>query len=175
MNKKTKEIVRMKFDGLCAYTGKPLRDDWQVDHMQSKYSFEKILIRDARMFNPKTGEEMTIQEHAELVLASIRNTDEYYSLRGFKRMPAIYKPHKDCDKIENLIPALKIVNHYKRQLDLEGFRRYMSGFHLRLKKLPKKAVAIKTKQRIEYMNTIADLFGITQDKPFSGNFYFETL
>ncbi len=37
MNKKLKQLVFEKFNGRCAYTGKPLESDWQVDHMESKY------------------------------------------------------------------------------------------------------------------------------------------
>ena len=36
ISKKNKEIIKQKFGGKCAYTGKILSDDWQVDHMVSK-------------------------------------------------------------------------------------------------------------------------------------------
>lgn len=29
-----KERVRLKFNGLCAYSGTPLEDDWEMDHME---------------------------------------------------------------------------------------------------------------------------------------------
>ena len=32
MNKR--ERIKQKYDGLCAYSGTPLEDDWQIDHMQ---------------------------------------------------------------------------------------------------------------------------------------------
>ena len=51
----------------------------------------------------------------------------------------------------------------------------MSTFHTRLAKLPKNTNSDKTLKRIEYMNTIAEAFNITIDKPFNGVFYFETL
>lgn len=51
----------------------------------------------------------------------------------------------------------------------------MLNFHLRLAKLPKNTNVKATKKRIIYMNTIADLFDIKIDKPFSGVFYFEKL
>lgn len=44
---------------------------------------------------------------------------------------------KDVNRIENLMPTQKIINHYKRAFDLELFRDYMKTFHLRLAKLPK--------------------------------------
>ena len=77
--------------------------------------------------------------------------------------------------VDNLMPALTIVNHYKRSLDLEGFREYMLTFHKRLAKLPKHTNSPSTAKRIIYMNKVADVFGITVDKPFTGLFYFETL
>lgn len=139
MKKSDRELIRLKYDGLCAYTGKPLGEDWQVDHVTSK-----IL-------------------HSYRVLYNASSIEE------------INKRRKDVDNIENLLPAIKIINHYKRSLDLEGFRHYMKDFHKRLKKLPKKTSVHKTKKRIEYMNKVADLFGITPDKPFEGKFYFELI
>lgn len=38
ISKKTREEVYNKFNGLCAYTGKPLDEKWQVDHIRSKYN-----------------------------------------------------------------------------------------------------------------------------------------
>lgn len=80
-----------------------------------------------------------------------------------------------CDCIENLLPCVTIINHYKRGKDLESFRGYMKTFHVRLGKLPKKTSVPRTRDRIRYMHRIAELFGVSVDKPFSGVFYFETL
>lgn len=77
------------------------------------------------------------------------------------------------DHIDNLLPALWIVNHYKRSLNLEQFREYMKYFHKRLAKLPKNTSVERTKKRKEYMYKVAQAFDITIDKPFSGKFYFE--
>ncbi len=88
---------------------------------------------------------------------------------------------KAVNDLENLMPSCKECNHYKRSLCLDGslthtgFRAYMVEFHKRLAKLPKKTMVSKTVKRIAYMNTIAEKYGITFDKPFSGKFYFETL
>lgn len=138
MNSKIRQQVFEKYNGLCAYTGKPLGDDWQVDHMTSKY-----------MHQYKTHLEYGSIEEVKLFL-------------------------KKVDDVENLMPAIKIINHYKRSLDLEGFRDYMLSFHKRLKKLPKKTVIHETQRRKEYMLKVAELFDITPDKPFCGRFYFET-
>lgn len=137
MTKKKRSEVYKKFNGLCAYTGKPLNEDWQVDHATSKYKY---------------------------------SYNAYYSSESVEEVNAKLK---EVDNIENLFPALRIVNHYKRSLDIEGFRVYMSNFHLRLAKLPKKTMVERTKKRIEYMNKVAEVFDITPDKPFSGKFYFE--
>lgn len=139
MTKKTRQEVFEKYNGLCAYTGKPLDDKWQVDHMISKNKHHWNII-----------------------------------FRGKKEVD--YKEEmKKVNDIENLFPALYIVNHYKRSLDLEGFRRYMRDFHKRLAKLPKKTMIERTRKRKEYMLKVAEAFDITPDKPFNGKFYFETL
>lgn len=137
MNKKLRQQVYEKYNGLCAYTGKPLGNDWQVDHITSK-----VL-------------------HSYRVLYNGSGIDE------------INERRKEVDNIDNLMPAIKIVNHYKRSLDLEGFRDYMLSFHKRLKKLPKKTIVYETQRRKEYMLKVAELFDITPDKPFNGKFYFE--
>lgn len=139
LTKQQREALRLKYSGRCAYTGQPLGDDWQVDHMTSIY------------------------KHSYNV---------YYTAT---RPEEINDRIKQVHHIDNLVPALRIVNHYKRSFDLEGFRRYMTDFHKRLAKLPKKTSVERTVKRIEYMNKVADAFGITPDKPFNGVFYFETI
>lgn len=137
MNKKTREQVRLKYNGLCAYTGKPLGDDWQVDHMTSVYKHTNNAYYTA-----------TNHEDIDVIISKVHH-------------------------IDNLMPALRIVNHYKRSLDLEGFRRYMTDFHKRLGKLPRKTSVERTAKRIEYMNKVADAFDITPQRPFDGVFFFE--
>ena len=127
MKKELREKVGLKYNNLCAYTGKPLGDDWQVDHVIPQYKFKENIIQ------------------------------------GNK------------DDIDNLLPTIKIINHYKRAQDLELFRKYMMNFHIRLSKLPKTTKVEETKKRIEYMNKVAELFGITTSQPFKGKFYFETI
>lgn len=135
LTKQQRLQLRDKYGGRCAYTGKPLTSDWQVDHVKSQFQHAYWY----------TGEE------------------DYND----------YK--KRVHNTDNLVPTLRIVNHYKRSLDLEGFRRYMAGFHLRLAKLPKTTKIERTAKRKAYMQSVADAFGITVDKPFSGVFYFETI
>lgn len=116
-----------KYNGLCAYTGKPLGSDWQIDHITSKFN-------------------------------------AWYN-----------KTSENIDKEENLLPSLRIVNHYKRSLDLEGFRKYMLTFHLRLAKLPKVTHSSQTQKRKDYMYKVADAFDIKIERPFDGVFYFEKI
>lgn len=128
MTKKQRKQVFDKFGGKCAYTGKELLDDWQVDHIIPKLYF-------------RIG---------------------------------LYKT--DPNDIANLAPTFKIINHYKRACaDLEHFRAYMHGFSQRIKRLPKNPIVEKSIKRKQYMLTIASLFDITIEKPFSGIFYFETI
>lgn len=78
--------------------------------------------------------------------------------------------------IENLMPVQKIVNHYKRSLSLKDFREwYLGNLHLRLRKLPKNSKSLKAIEKKKYLLEVASLFGITEYKPFSGLFYFETI
>ncbi|HZK68773.1 MAG TPA: hypothetical protein VFC36_04155 [Paludibacter sp.] len=137
-----RQKVHAKHNGLCAYTGRPLEHDWQVDHVRSKNAWKYYIA------------------------------GECAQMKSYEQRDARLK---EVDNIENLLPALRIVNHYKRSLDLEGFRDYMLTFHLRLQKLPKTTNREKTKERIIYMNKIAELFGIEIDKPFDGKFYFERM
>lgn len=104
-----KEQVNLKFNGLCAYTGKPLDEKWQVDHVIPVCNFG-----------------ITISPEC--------NSREEYEARL-----------KEVDNIENLLPAMRIVNHYKRSLDLEGFRRYMLTFHTRLLSCQRKLWCMKPK------------------------------
>jgi len=61
-------------------------------------------------------------------------------------------------------------------LDLETFRTwFLSGLHTRLKKLPKNPKVEKSIKHKRYLLEVASLFGISEDRPFSGKFYFETL
>ena len=114
-----RKIVYEKYGGRCAYTGTPLEDDWQVDHI-------------------------------------------------------IPKAQGGTDEIENLLPAQRIVNHYKRCLDNETFKTWLlGGLHERLKKLPKNPRTERGMRHKAYMLEVAGLFGIEPDKPFCGKFYFE--
>lgn len=124
-----RQKVYQKYGGRCAYTGKQLHDDWQIDHVE------------AVRRNWWTNSAMFPENH----------------------------------NIENMLPAQKIVNHYKHSMGLEDFRRFMMGFHLRLARHPKNPKTEKSAKRKAYMMELARLFDITPDKPFSCKFYFETI
>lgn len=130
MNKKLREEVYNKFGGMCAYSGTPLKDDWQVDHVIPQFM----------VLTPKFH---GIEHH---------------------------------DDFRNLMPVQRIINHYKRGLFLDDFRGwYLGKLHTRLKRFPKKTNSPRTIARKMYLLEVAELFGITEDKPFNGKFYFETL
>lgn len=67
----------------------------------------------------------------------------------------------DVDSFENLMPACRRCNHYKRASDLEWFRKRMTSLHERISN--------------HYINKVAIDFGMMQVKPFDGIFYFEKL
>jgi hypothetical protein len=77
--------------------------------------------------------------------------------------------------IENMIPTQRIINHYKHSMGLEQFRDFMKDFHLRIAKLPENPKVEKSIKRKAYMLEVARLFDLTPNKPFSGNFWFETV
>jgi division protein CdvB (Snf7/Vps24/ESCRT-III family) len=117
---KKKDIIYQKYGGLCYYSGRPLGNNWQIDHIQPKVN-------------------------------------------------------KGSNDIQNLVPAIKIVNHYKRCLNIEDFRERLSTLHLRLQKLPKKTNSPTAIKKIKYLREVSELFNITEYNPFNGTFYFETL
>lgn len=83
---------------------------------------------------------------------------------------------KNDDCLENMVPVQKLINHYKHSLSLEEFRTWLlGGLHNRLKKLPKNPRTEKGMKRKEYLLKVAGYFGITEEKPFSGKFYFEII
>ena len=65
------------------------------------------------------------------------------------------------DHIENLMPACRRCNHYKRSNDVEGFRALLKDLHERLVKI--------------YIVNVGVDFGMMDIKPFDGTFYFEKL
>lgn len=84
--------------------------------------------------------------------------------------------HAGTNDIDNLMPVQRIVNHYKRALTLKNFREwYLGGLHERLAKLPKNPRSENGIKKKQYLLDIAELFGITVDKPFDGMFYFEKI
>ena len=68
---------------------------------------------------------------------------------------------EDIEKEENKFPSCRKCNHYKRDMDLEGFRQLMRTIHLRI------AADYKVKVGLNY--------GIVTITPFNGEFYFEKL
>lgn len=123
-----RSVIKQKYNGLCAYSGTPLEDDWQIEHIVPQF---------------------------------------YYEI-GIEQ--------GDKNNIDNLVPVQKLINHYKRGLSLEDFRTwYLGNLHKRLAKLPKNPRTEKSKRRNAYMRKIAKYFGITEENPFSGKFYFETI
>lgn len=83
--------------------------------------------------------------------------------------------HRSNDCIENMVPVQKLINHYKHSYTLNDLRYLLSILHIRLSKLPKNPRTDKGRKRKEYLLKVASYFGITENKPFSGVFYFETL
>jgi 5-methylcytosine-specific restriction endonuclease McrA len=82
----------------------------------------------------------------------------------FENMQVDHKISKrdgGTDNEENLNPACRTCNHYKRAFGIEGFRKRISGLHERIKK--------------SYTMKVAIRYGILKItwQPFDGKFYFE--
>lgn len=66
------------------------------------------------------------------------------------------------DELDNMLPSCRSCNHYKRSLDLEGYRQYLSGVSHRL-----------MRDSIPYQ--VAIRFGLVKHITDDITFYFETL
>ena len=64
-----------------------------------------------------------------------------------------------ANRIENLNPACRRCNHYKRAWTLEGFRDLMHTIHKRIQKI--------------YICKVAKDYGVIEIEPWDGKFYFE--
>lgn len=62
---------------------------------------------------------------------------------------------------DNLMPSCRRCNHYKREKDLEQFRKYLLSLHERISK--------------DYKNMVAVDYGIITIKPFDGVFFYEKI
>lgn len=87
------------------------------------------------------GQEITLKQ---------MQVDHYYP----KRMPNI-----DVNHIDNLMPACKLCNHYKRAQMPEVWRVTMMTLHKRIENI--------------YINKVGVNFGMVTIKPWDGKFYFE--
>ncbi len=67
----------------------------------------------------------------------------------------------DVDVIENLVPACRVCNHYKRDWTLEGYRSLLKTITSRLDKV--------------YIYRVAKVYGIVSEHIWEGEFYFEKL
>lgn len=67
-----------------------------------------------------------------------------------------------ADDISNYLPACRSCNHYKATLDVEGFRKYLSGIR---KRLMRDSVAYQ----------VAERYGIVKNNSDDVNFYFEKM
>ena len=119
ISKAKREAVYAKYDGHCAYCGRPIAyKDMQVDHF-------------------------------------IPQKMDYVFNMGYVPFA------ENVDDIQNLMPACRSCNHYKRAHSLETFRKY-------IEEIPRKL-------RNDYIYKIGVLYGnvIENEKPIK--FYFEEI
>ena len=80
-----------------------------------------------------------------------------------------------ADNIINLMPCQRVINEHKSHMSLEEFRdKILKNLHRKLAEIKYANLhhySRKDKSTIE----LASYFGITEEMPFTGKFYFETL
>ena len=81
-----------------------------------------------------------------------------YLLEAYRHSSITYK---ELNSFENLMPSCRRCNHYKRELDLKGFRLLIKTLHERIQD--------------QYISKVAIDYGIIEIKPFTGIFYFESI
>ena len=80
-----------------------------------------------------------------------------YEAEAYNYIPKMSR--SKINSFENLMPSCRRCNHYKRECDLEGFRRLMKTLHERIES--------------QYNIKVAIDYGIVEIKPFDGIFYYE--
>lgn len=104
------------------------------------------------------GREITLKE-MQVDHAHPKHLGHFYESSAMKE---VYKCKGDnVDALENLMPACRRCNHYKRGDNIEGFREKLLTLHERLSR--------------NYIYKVAKDFGIAIEVPFDGLFYFEKL
>mgnify|MGYP000858725485 CR=1 FL=1 len=72
-----------------------------------------------------------------------------------------YDDKKKADQMENLNPACRRCNHYKRGNSLGGFRRLLKTLHQRVREI--------------YICKVAEDYGVIKVEPWDGKFYYERM
>jgi hypothetical protein len=84
-----------------------------------------------------------------------------YIVEMYRNPEKIFGSDFKSNSFSNLMPSCRRCNHYKRENDLEGFRRLIVTLHERIQN--------------QYIIKVAIDFKILNIQPFNGMFYFETL
>lgn len=84
----------------------------------------------------------------------------------------VFEEFKDLD---NIVPSQRLINRYKGNCSLEDFKVRLAKLNGKLAKLPLHPRTPKNIQKKKDLKKLANYFGITKKKPFSGMFYFEML
>ncbi len=88
-----------------------------------------------------------------------RNMQVDHYLPQCKERYYLKRCKKDVHAEDNLMPACRRCNHYKRARTVKQFRELMITLHERLEKI--------------YILKVAIDYGVAEVKPFDGKFYFE--
>ena len=86
---KQREIIRNKYGGRCAYTGKPLDENWQIDHIESKFLIKYRAASEVSKKHDWDAYDETINQidNPENLLPACSIVNHYkraYDLEGFR-------------------------------------------------------------------------------------------
>jgi hypothetical protein len=111
MKKQLREEVYNKYGGLCAYTGKPLGDDWQIDHIYPKCS---IIWYQPKETREKLGINFLCNDIENLnpTIKIINHYKRGDNLKGFRTMMLTF--HKRLAKLpkKTNVPATQRRKEY---------------------------------------------------------------
>lgn len=151
MKQATREIIKMKFGGKCAYCGCELENGWHVDEVEPVRRKRKFVQGYWEVNGERHRTDAEIQE------AMDNRTAKWVEGRW---VPDGYE-HPERLTIENQFPACASCNINKHSMSLEQFRNLIAGF-------------IKSLNRDSTQYKFAKRYGLLRETSKPVVFYFET-
>lgn len=151
MNKKDRQLIFDKYNGRCAYCGCELTKGWHVDEIEPVRRKYKTVH--AHWKNKETGEKVPI-------LQEIMSRRDWDYVPTKKVIDGCLYPENYS--ITNQNPSCASCNINKHELDIEQFRKLITGF-------------MKHLNEINTQYKIAKRYGLIIETGINVKFYFETI